>query len=340
MKKIRRTGLALLVLIMAITATGCSKNVDPVSNEGYYLDTVCQITIYHMKDMSQKNAEQVIQGAFDTCEKYEDMLSKTRKQSDIYKINHAKGEPVKCNKQTVQVIEKGMYYGDITNGLFDITVGKETDLWNFHKKKPSVPKESDLQQAAQHVGYEKIHVAGDQVWLEDSESEIDLGGIAKGYISDRAAEYLERHGVTSAIVNLGGNISAVGYKDDDTTPFNIGIKKPFTQTGEIIGTVELGDGTIVTSGIYERCFKEKGKLYHHILNPDTGYPVNSGIQAVTIKAGQGKSCDCDAMATICLMLGKEKGKAFIENQKGYEALFIDDNGKISKTNGFNSFKSE
>ena len=331
--------IAILTTGIVLFGTGCT-NKEPVTKEGYYLDTICQITIYNMKDMSEKNAEKAIEGAFDTCEKYENMLSKTRKESDIYKINHGNSQPVKCNEETIEVIKKGIHYGEISDGLFDITVGKETDLWNFHDEKPKVPDEKELQDAVTHVGYEKIHIDGDRVWLDDSEAEIDLGGIAKGYISDRVAEYLEKNGVESAIINLGGNISVVGYKDKDKTPFKIGIKKPFDKEGKILGTVELDNGTIVTSGIYERCFKENGKLYHHILNPENGYPVNSGIEAVTIEGGKGKSCDCDAMATICLLMGEEKGKKFIESQKGYEALFVDDNGKITMTKGMKSFKPE
>lgn len=339
MKRIISIILTLaLVSGIILTSAGCEKKVDPVTDQGYYLDTICDITIYDMKGMTEKKAKKVIQESFDMCNDLENLLSKTRESSDIYKINHAGGEPVKCNPTTIEVIKKGIHYGEISDGLFDITIGKATDLWDFHAENPKVPEKADLDNAIQHVDYTKIKIDGDTVQLEDPEMEIDLGGIAKGFISDKVAALLEEKGVTGAIVNLGGNISAVGYKNGKNEDFNIGIKKPYTKNGEIIGSVKLSNGTIVTSGAYERYFEQDGKKYYHILDPKTGYPMRSGLESVTIIGEKGTSVDCDALATICFMKGVKDGTAFINKMDGYEAIFYDSKGNIVTSDDMYNFE--
>lgn len=343
MRKRKILSLAMVlcfIVALAITQSGCTKKVDPISKEGYYLDTICNITIYDMDDMSEKKAEEAIDGAYEVCSKYENLLSKTRKESDIYKINHAEGQPVKCDPETIDVIKKGIEYGDMSDGLFDITIGKVTDLWNFHTDKPAVPKQADIDEALQDVTYKQIVIDGDTVRMTNPKGEIDLGGIAKGYIADRVTDYLQEQKVTGAVVNLGGNICALGHKDgkEGKDDFNIGVKKPYTKENEIVGTVQVSNKTVVTSGSYERYFEQDGKRYYHILDPKTGFPKETGLDSVTIVADIGKSCDCDALATICFMLGKDEGSKFIDRQKGYSALFIDTKGKITESKGMKGFK--
>lgn len=323
----------LLIVLIIITQTGCGK-VEPVTKTSYYLDTVCDITIYNMEDMSEVRAKEAIDKGFKVCSKYENLLSKTKKGSDIYKVNHSKGKAVKVDDETIKVVNKGIQYGDLSKGRFDITIGKVTDLWDFHSEKPKVPAEVDIKKALSAVSYKQIKIEGDTIALENPEGEIDLGGIAKGYIADRVADSLKEQGVTNAIVNLGGNIVAIGGKNLETS-FNIGIERPYSDRTEIVGSVHMKNQTIVTSGIYERNFKVKDKIYHHILDVKTGYPVDSDVEAVTIVADIGRSVDCDGLSTTCLLLGVEKGKALIESLDGVEALFIDKNNKITYTSGMN-----
>ncbi len=139
--------------------------------------------------------------------------------------------------------------------------------------------------------------------LENTDAAIDLGGIAKGYIADRLAEFLTDRGVESAVINLGGNVETVGSKEDGSS-WTVGIERPYSDRTELMGKVSLNDGTLVTSGIYERNFEEDGVLYHHVLDPDTGYPAESDLEAVTIMAGRGNSAFCDGLSTVCLILGK------------------------------------
>ena len=329
---------ALLILFVALavmlSACGSGKKdvkevSDTVTKESYYFDTICRISVYDMKGMSEKAAEKAIDGAFSLCADYENLLSKTKKGSDIYRVNHAAGKPVKCDPETIRVIKKGLYYGKISGGDFDITIGKAEDLYNFHSENPTVPTKKQLQEAVRYVDYKQVRITGRRVRMTTAKGEIDLGGIAKGYIGDRVGEYLKKQGVTSAIISLGGNIITVGGKGG--SGFKIGIEKPFSDQSAIVGYTEVKDKTVVTSGIYERYFKKNGKLYHHILIPETGKPAVTDVQGVTITAADGHSADCDALATICLIKGRKKALSFVKKQKGYSALVIDDQGKISKT---------
>lgn len=336
--RMRRALVFILALTLAIiTQAGCAAKVpDPVSLEGYYFDTICQITVYSMKgEMSEESAKEVIRQAFSLCEKYDDLLSATREGSDIWRINHAGGKSVSCDAQTIALIEKGIHYGDLSGGLFDITIGAAEDLWDFHGDSKKVPDAQALEEAVSRVDYHTVQVDEEAgtVMLSNPGAQIDLGGIGKGYIADRVCDLLRKEGVTGAIVSLGGNIETVGGKTQkgETLPFSIGIEKPFSEQREVVGATEALDQTVVTSGIYERYFKKNGKLYHHILLPSTGMPADTDVAGVTIVTERDRSADADALATICLLEGSEKGKKLIEGMDGYEALFILRSGEMVKT---------
>ncbi len=329
-----------LVTGLIIAQTGCSgKTVSAVSETGYYFDTVCQIDVYDMENMSDEAAGKLIDEAFNLCGEFDSLLSRTKPGSDVYKINNAGGKPVECDERTIEVIEKGIEYGDLSGGKFDITMGRLSDLWQFDSVEPVLPSASDITKALTTVDYTGIKIDGNTVILENPEAHLDLGGIAKGYIADKVSQFLRDKGVTSAIVNLGGNIEVIGYKDaDEKTPFNIGIKKPYGDDGEIVGSVKLHDATIVTSGIYERFHEIDGKKYHHILDKNTGYPAETDVDSVSIVSSAGRSVDCDGLSTICLILGVEKGLEFIESMDNVEAIFVDSEGDIHLSSGLEGFE--
>ena len=160
---------------------------------------------------------------------------------------------------------------------------------------------------------------------------IELGAIAKGFIADKLKEYLAGSGVTSGTINLGGNVLCIGKKTDGT-PFRIGIQQPFADRNEIITAIKAEDISVVSSGIYERYFKKDGKIYHHILDPSTGYPYNNGLEAITIISK--KSTDGDALSTTCFALGLEKGMEFAESLSGVYAVFITEDGEMHYSEGF------
>jgi thiamine biosynthesis lipoprotein len=339
-KSLRAVLTAALVTSAIITQTGCAGNSEPVSEEGFYLDTVCQITIYAMEGMNKSGAESTIDGAFEVCGKYESILSKTVEGSEIYRINHANGEPVECSLETVELIKKALGYCELSGGRFDITIGQVTDLWDFHAQDPKLPDRDALAESVKHVDYHMVEIDGNSVRLSDPEGEIDLGAIAKGFIADKVGEYLRGQGVTGAVIDLGGNISVVGYKDGKETDVRVGIKKPFSQTGEIVGVMSVHDKSLVTSGTYERCFEIDGKRYHHILDVETGWPVDTDLNSVTVIAGRSDGADCDALATVCLILGRDEATELIESIPGFEAVFIGTDGTVTQTSGVEGFTLE
>lgn len=341
---IRSIRTAVLVLVISFCLTACGgSSPEPVSKDGYYLDTICSVSVYRMKadDGSVKaasgmkdEADAAIEEAFAECRELEDLLSRTRADSDISRINDAKGEWTEVSAQTAEVIRKGIEYSELSGGDFDITVGGLTEQWDFHapEGEAKLPDENALAEAAKHVDYRKIETDGNKVRLTDPESRLDLGGIAKGYIGDRMTEVLEQKGVVSATINLGGNVICIGSKTDDED-FVVGVETPFSDRTEIIGKIKAKDKTLVTSGVYERKIEVGGKTYHHILDTKTGWPVKTDLDAVTLIADKGRSADIDALSTTCLIKGSEEGKKFIEGLDGIEAVFVLSDGSILTTEG-------
>ncbi|MCF0140550.1 MAG: FAD:protein FMN transferase [Mogibacterium sp.] len=330
----------LLVAALIISQAVRPKSIEPLSSENYYLDTTCTLFVYEYNGSTvnklsseDKNAVQkIFDGSWDICRGLDKKLSKTVEVSDVSRINNAGGQWVEVDSDTLNIITAGIMYGDLSNGDFDITIGTVTDLWDYHADNPKVPEQSVIDEAVSHVGYRQIQIDGNKVRLQDPAAKLDLGGIAKGYVADRIAEYMKAQGVTSGIVNLGGNIVTIGTKPD-SEGFKIGIEKPYSGRSENIGYVYSSNQTIVSSGVYERQFKVDDKIYHHILSPKTGYPVETDLDAVSLIGDFGHSMDADALSTICLIKGSKEGKEFITGQ-GMEAVFCLTKGDIVQTNGF------
>ena len=339
--------IILINLLLLLLTTSCGQmggsGAEPVMKDGYYLDTVCTVTVYRMADAQgevkdaadmTEDAEAAIDEAFDLCRDLESRISRTREDSDISRINNAGGEWVDVSEETCELIQKGVEYSELSGGAFDITVGGLTEQWDFHadESEAKLPDEEALAEAAKHVGYKSIETDGSKVRLTDPAAKLDLGGIAKGYIGDRMTEALESRGVVSAVINLGGNVICVGGKTD-TDDFVIGVETPFSDRTEIIGKINARDKTLVTSGVYERRIEVDGKTYHHILDTKTGWPVQTDLDAVTLTADKGRSGDIDALSTICLIKGSAEGKKFIEGLEGVEGVFVMSDGSVLTTEG-------
>ena len=160
---------------------------------------------------------------------------------------------------------------------------------------------------------------------------LELGAIVKGYAADRLKDYLKKQGVTAGVINLGGNVLTMGSKPDGTD-WRIGLQKPFGDSGESIEIVEVADQSVVSSGVYERYFQKDGRLYHHILDARTGYPVDNGLWQVSIRSE--KSLEGDLLSTVCFLLGPEAGMAYVESLEGVEASFMDENLQITHSSGW------
>ena len=336
--------LLCIIMIPLISSCGAASNAsEPVMDDGYYLDTVCSISVYRMADANgevkpaadmAEEAQATIDEAFGLCSELESKISRTRKDSDISKINSARGEWVEVSDDTRELLQKGLEYSQLSDSAFDITVGGLTEQWDFHaaEGEAKLPDEKALAEAAKHVSYKNLEIDGSRVRLTDPETKIDLGGIAKGFIGDKMSELLESRGVVSAVVNLGGNVICIGGKTDEDD-FVIGVEAPFSDRSEIIGKIASRDKTLVTSGVYERRIEVDGKTYHHILDTKTGWPVKTDLDAVTLIADKGRSGDIDALSTICLIKGAEEAEEFIEEMNGVEGVFVLSDGNILTTTG-------
>lgn len=319
--------LSAVLTASALLLTGCSgaKSSTQTDQDLTYtdmlFDTVIKIQILDPAD------ESILDGLKKLCEKYVTMFSTTNTDSELYKLNHANGQPFTVSSETANLIQEGIHYSELSGGAFDLTIEPVSALWDFKADKPTVPSSDAIAQAVSHVDYTKVDIQDNTVTLEDPEAGIDLGAIAKGYIADQVKTYLKKQGIKHAIINLGGNVDVIGTKPDGSK-YNIGIQKPFDESGEAITSVQLKDQTVVTSGIYERYFKKNGKLYHHILDPRTGYPCENNLYSVSIITDS--STKADALSTTCFLLGYEKGMELIQSMDGVEAIFITDDEKVHK----------
>lgn len=317
----------LIFFLCSILLTGCDNSLsasDPQKATGFYFDTVISITIY------EHGSEQLLEQCMELASHYEKLLDPNMEGSDIWNINHSNGQPITVEEDTLTVLNTALSYARISDGLADPSIGSLSALWNFGSgSQEIVPSGQMVREALAHVDYQSILIDGNQVTLTDSGAQIDLGFIAKGFIGDRMKEYLASKGVTSALINLGGNVVTLGNRPDGA-PFRIGIQKPFANPGTPALTLDISDSSVVSSGNYERYFEKEGRLYHHILSTDTGYPVESGLSQVTILSP--RSIDGDALSTLCFILGYEKAALLLENYPDIQAVFITEDGSILYVN--------
>ena len=319
--------LAFFLFFCSFSSVGCGRSKEPVSKSDFYFNTVITITLY-----GEENAS-YIDDCFKLASHYENLFSNTIADSDISKINNANGTPVTVDDDTIELLQKGIYYGDLSQGQFDITIGKLSSLWDFPNNSGTVPSESDIEATLSTIDYHAIDIDGNEVSLSNPDAMIDLGGIAKGYIADKMKDYLNEKDITSGMINLGGNVLTLGDKPDGSN-YNIGIQKPFSDDGTAIASVEVSDETVVSSGVYERYFYVGDNFYHHILNPKTGYPYDNNLLGVTIICP--KSVDGDGLSTTCFALGLEDGMKLIESLDDTEAVFITDDYELHTTSGIGS----
>ena len=298
------------------TGTSTATEKEPISISSIKLNTAIQITIYDSQDKS------LLDDCLALCDRYELIFSRTNENSELYKLNHR---------------------------ISDSAVSNLTSLWDFTAEDPKVPDDAAIQKALPLCSSDGVTIDGQDITLPSDDIQFDVGAIAKGYIADRICDYLKnqgvekavinlggnvavlvKKGVKSAIINLGGNVLCIGSKPDGT-PFKVGIQKPFADRNETEAVMDITGKSVVSSGIYERCFKQNGKLYHHILNPKTGYPYDNSLISVTIISDQ--SVDGDALSTTCFALGLEDGLKFAE-KKGVQAVLITEDYELHYTDGF------
>ena len=378
----RLVSMQLIGILIISLFTGCAKETSSLTTSGFAFNTTYTITVY------QGGTQKTLDTCVSKCADYEQVFSRTSKNSELYQINQIEAlyltvveqamdlkdsftkkrsytkeqcesivkqiEQKKTKENTVKysirqdgsitfeisallerIVKKGLEYSKKSNGRFNIAIEPVSSLWDFTVKKPTVPDEQKIEKALAYVDYQKIALDDQKLTFQMPGMGIDLGGIAKGFIADELKAYLEKKSVKSAVIDLGGNVLCIGKKDPKT-PFHIGIQQPFADRNETIAAVSVDGLSIVSSGVYERYFKtEDGTLYHHILNPKTGYSYDNDLMAVTILSK--KSVDGDGLSTSCFAMGKKEGLAFINNIDDVEAVFITKDEKMHYSRGFSKY---
>jgi len=334
--KLRLTALALISVLLL---SGCQKSLSntsakPLSKTNFLLGTIIEISVYDKKD------EALLDKAFERIREIEGKMTiNNAENSEIISLNQASGKnEVKLSPDTFYVVEKGKEYSRKSGGLFDITIGPVVKLWNIGTDYAAVPMKNKLEEAVGLVDYRKLSLNSGNytAFLEEPGMQVDLGAIAKGYAADEAVRILKENGVGHAIINLGGNVITIGGNPNGN-PWRIGIQSPSDPRGDYLGIVQIQDQAVVTSGTYERYFEEDGKIYHHILNPITGYPVENNLSSASIITG--KSIDGDGLSTTVLLMGLEEGMKLVESLENVEAVFITNDKTVYVSSGLkNNFK--
>lgn len=310
---------AVLCAATLLSLCACSSN-EKKEYSFFGMNTLMTVTVFSEGSLSADDVNNITEKK---CKELEAVFDATDAQSEVYRFNTRASRDFSVSPTFKAAVDKALFAYGATNGAFDISVMPLISLWGFDNGSYGVPKDSDFKLALKSVGSEKLSLSGD-VLSADTDVKISLGGIAKGFFGDELVKAFKNSGVT-AVFSLGGNIVTVGQKSDGS-PFSIAIKDPLNDS-ETFCTVKTGGETsIVTSGGYERYFEYGGKKYHHILDPKTGYPAESGILSVTVIGKDGALCD--AFSTGLFVLGIEKATELMAAQSGFDYVILCDDKKV------------
>ena len=326
---------SILIAALCLCLTGCGKQTTEATAQIFAMDTVMEVAAYG------EHAEQAVKYTEKRIEELENRLSRTKADSLVSGLNRD-GSIRHLTYDYWNLIARAKEYRDATNGAFDITIAPVMDAWGFTGDSFRVPEQSELDTLLKKVNSDAIQMLGspsDSVTLGEGQA-IDLGGIAKGYTSDWVEAVFYDHEIENGKISLGGNVFVLGTKPDGSD-WRVGIKDPRNESG-LAAILSLRDAYAITSGGYERYFEENGKTYHHIIDPATGYPADSGLLSVTVVAadngpdwaGTGNGAMCDAFSTALFVMGEEKALDFWRNG-GYDfdLVLVTEDGRVVITAG-------
>lgn len=319
--------LIIPVIIIILVLSGCTAS--SYTNSFFAMDTYMSVTV------NGRNAEAEVKKSRELIEKLDKTLSAHDKNSEIFKLNKAGKSSL--SPDALKALKSALKYNKLTDGAFNPAMLSLSQLWGFSDKKHRVPREDEIKSALKTARPDKIKINSDSVSLNMKGMQIDLGGIAKGYTSQKVYDALKKDGIDSAIINLGGNVQTLGAKPDGSL-WTVAIENPDKSSG-YLGQLKLKDKAVVTSGGYERYFKKGGKIYHHILNPENGYPAQSGLKSVTIICENG--AQADALSTALFVMGEKKALDYWRRHKSFDFILYTDKNelKISESTA-KSFNSE
>lgn len=317
----KRFGAFVMCVLFLWCVTGCAGQTQAKKQEAFLFDTLVSITYYDEKDAS------LVEEAMRMMQTYERIFSKTDTQSELYQLN-CSGDAV-VSEDLFLLVTLAKDYSALSGGAFDPTVYPLCALWDY--KAQTVPSSQQIRAALQFVDYTSVRLDENtrRIRLENG-VKLDLGAVCKGYVAQKIKTYLAQNGVDSAVLDLGGNVALIGRRPDDAR-FIVGVRDPF-QTDTLFATLALEDCYAVTAGVYERAFTAPdGTLCHHIIDPFTGYPAQSGVVSATIIGDDGALCDF--LSTACILLGQQRGSVLCE-QMGCAYLLILDDGSTVMSEGF------
>jgi thiamine biosynthesis lipoprotein len=323
------SAFALLLILM----TGCKKTTETMkdiinsdaletSRVVFAMDTVMDIKMYG------ENSKVAV----DECEKeiyrLEKLFSATDPESDISKINDSAGEWIKVSPDTLELMRISLEFSGTTSGNFDITTHRALKNWGFTTGEYRMPSKEEIDSLIQLIDYNGVDIDKESVRIKEGQ-QIDFGGIAKGYLADRLVDMASKNGVGSAVISLGGNVAVIG-KNKEGNLWRVGIQDP-VNTADYFGVVSVTDTSVVTSGSYMRYFEKDGTVYHHIIDPFTGYPAKSGLLSMTIICKS--STKADALSTALFVMGKDNALEYWEKTKDFDFIAVTDDMTVYVTEG-------
>lgn len=328
MKKFR-----VMILLCTLLLAGCgqqsvSADAEPQSIDLFAMDTTMTLTAYG------DHAEDALAGAKSEIERLDALFSISSESGDIYALN--RDHKADFQADSLALLNRALEVSASTDGIFDCTIEPVMEAWGFTTQNYRVPEENTLNELLSHVDYRQVQVDGSTVSIPD-DVQVDLGGIAKGFTSDRMMQVFADSGVTSGIISLGGNVQALGCKPDGSK-WRVAVQDP-NDEGENFAVVEIADEAVITSGGYQRYFEENGKRYWHILDARTGMPADTGIRSVTVVSADDTLAD--GLSTALFVMGLDRAAQFWRESRDFEAVFLLDSGEIYVTQGLeDSFRSE
>ena len=318
-KMLSARAVSAVLTFFFLTSLLASCDVREAARTENVLGTLCTVNAF------DDGTKKLYDGAFTLLRKIDSEFNVNDKTSFVSRVNEAAGlSPVAVSGSVFFVIKKALSYAEKSGGDFDPAIGPLVRLWGIGTENQKVPTKKEISEALPLVNWKNVILNEDEktVYLAQKGMSLDLGGIAKGYAADVLAEYLSEKKVKRAVINLGGNVYALGSKPDGSK-WRVGIKNPFENETEPCAVVEFEKNmSVVTSGSYERFMKVNGKTYHHILNPHTGYPAEGSVLGATIV--NASSCDADALSTIAFIQGEKRFSEW-----SVDSVFIKKDGTVS-----------
>ncbi|WP_099468058.1 FAD:protein FMN transferase [Konateibacter massiliensis] len=334
MKKIICLILTSCLIVAGMTACGVEEHYE---ESKVLMDTLVTL------NATGKNAQKAVEESFSRIEEIESIASSTIEGSDVYQINDAAGNSaVTVHTETLTMIQNAVTYSELSDGAFDITVGPLIKLWGIHTDHERVPSDEEIKAALPLVDYHNIQVNEKEssVMLLKEGMSIDLGAVAKGFAADEVRSIFEKYEIKNALINLGNSTIYTIGKNSQGTSWGIGIANPRdTDLSHYFAIVRTSGEALSTSGDYERFFIQDGKRYHHILNPKTGYPADSGVMSTTIVTDgtlSNNSMLADILSTVVFVLGKDKGIEFVESLDGVSCAVTGQDYKLYTSEGFDT----